>query len=287
MAFNAMNSTHFKTGLVGFFDILGFSQIAAVEDQDEFGRIAELVRTNLVELPKIQKEIDLRLRGPGSYPITHGCAFADSILLWCELPKDFEAHYWYSFFNVCAEIMRRHFNAGLPLRGAISVGNFFVEDHCFFGKPIIEAYECAENTEWAGCCLSPKAQEQISKAARSEGYDTIMEQVCLSYPLPLKKHPASSAVTPTRQLPNAIKWSYYDLWHADESAGLQIPSTVRSAFGAHGKTLSDGVEWKIEKTIEFLQLIDGLYANGNTSRKRSNSAGHARTIPLGNRERYP
>ncbi|MDB6027889.1 MAG: hypothetical protein JWM68_4112 [Verrucomicrobiales bacterium] len=262
-----MNATNFKTGLVGFFDILGFSQIAAVEDQNEFGRIAELVKTNLVELPQIQKEIDLRLRGPGSYPITNGCAFADSILLWCELPKDFEVHYWYSFFNVCAEIMRRHFNAGLPLRGAISVGKFFVEDRCFFGKPIIEAHECAENTEWAGCCLSPKAQEQLSKAAQSLGYDKIMEQVCLWYPLPLKEHRASDPHTLAPQLPNAIKWSYYNLWHPDESDGPQIPSTVRSVFGAHGKTLSPRVELKIQNTIAFLQHVDGLYANANTPRR--------------------
>jgi hypothetical protein len=229
---NMASPPDFKHGLVGFFDILGFKNVAEAESDEDMVRIAELVSQNLVKVREIQKEIVREIMGPGSIDIVGSCAFADSILLWCEIPPAelFDIHYWLVFFRVCAQLMKHYFNEGLPLRGAISHGKFFIEDHCFFGKPFVESHVLAERTEWAGCVIEPGAEQKLEVVlsdAESAGYRCIMEQVCVRYGTPVKR--AECVAPHAGEFPPllVIKWTYYDLWRAPEVPSARKENCLR------------------------------------------------------------
>jgi hypothetical protein len=78
-----------KNGLVCFFDILGFHDIAAVESDEAIARVGRLVGANLVAIPHIQRSIVEQFGGPPLLKAIGACAFADSILLWCGHPPSY------------------------------------------------------------------------------------------------------------------------------------------------------------------------------------------------------
>jgi hypothetical protein len=266
-----MKAREFKQGIVAYFDILGFKHVAKHED---IASVANLVEATLLRL-KDHVENELQRGDTLKRDFTAGfgwLVFADSVLLWCEIsPRDFEVYFWHNFLRVCAGLMKVTFNEGLPMRGAISEGRFFVKGHCFVGMPIVECHEEASRAEWAGCSLTRTAQLRLRKLWRSrEGatWRTIMEQVCVPYRVPIKKlrAEAGSIARSGRRL--AVKWFHEDLWHGDDCYNLGIQDAVLKSFMAHGKRVSSEVQPKLRGTIEFLRHVDTLHANTNTPRQR-------------------
>jgi hypothetical protein len=126
---------HRHQGLVGYFDILGFSHIAS---DNELGRTVALIRNDFLTIPEeIQKSLANNF-GPRVPPDI--ILFADSILVWLDIPQA-EArglcrrHLWHYFLSACSSLMQKMFNRGLPLRGAISEGSFYSELSQFFEAP--------------------------------------------------------------------------------------------------------------------------------------------------------
>ena len=115
-----------QSGLVAYFDILGFSQVVANEDIE---KTARLLDENLLAVPALVEE-RLKITCYTYTPNLHWKIFADSILLWPSFSEEErnDAYHMYQFFLVCAELMQLLFNAGLPLRGAISEGKFFIKE---------------------------------------------------------------------------------------------------------------------------------------------------------------
>jgi len=56
-------------------------------------------------------------------------------------------------------------DAGVPVRGAISYGDFYAnkETNIFFGPAFIEAYYYGENQDWIGFVLTPSAVRQMAQ----------------------------------------------------------------------------------------------------------------------------
>lgn len=250
-----------RHGLVAFFDILGFRQFAAVQNDDEILSKAQLTRENLLQIRR-------RLAEPSQNISSHHLSgiecytFADSILLSQEIPANEPAwFYWLAFFHVCTGLMKFLFNQGFPLRGAISEGKFHIEERSFVGKPIIDCHEQSGRTLWAGCIVVPAVQEKLDKI-----WKIPMEQVCVEYGVPVRSGEKSSS---TETL-FALKWFHDDLWRAPVDTALGIPNAVRKSFEAHGKKiLNEDIRLKMENTVKFLTFVDGLYANSNKSRRGS------------------
>lgn len=191
--------------------------------------------------------------------------FADSILISQEIPPtEPEYFYWLAFFRVCKELMRLSFNDGLPLRGAISTGKFYIEKDCFVGKPIIDCHKLSSRTLWAGCVVAPKAQKELQKL-----WQTNMEQVCVKYNVPIKNKELLSCEAHTKSM-FALKWFHVDHWRAPLDAALGIPKVIQKSFESHGKKISSQeVRLKMKNTETFLIFVDSLYANSNKKHKRN------------------
>jgi hypothetical protein len=84
--------------------------------------------------------------------------------------------------------MTTMFEQGLPVKGAIDCGQFFVKDHCFAGKTIVNAYHLANNLELSGCVLTPYASDQVKEALQNvNDTDLILffDEILFEYLTPL------------------------------------------------------------------------------------------------------
>jgi hypothetical protein len=66
---------------------------------------------------------------------------------------------WNTFILYVAFLHRKTFDEGLPIREAIDVGEFSINNagNLFTGKPIIEAYRLSGKIDFSGCALTPNA----------------------------------------------------------------------------------------------------------------------------------
>lgn len=181
--------------LVALFDILGFEQ-----KFEEIGLKEMLSRYEaLIEVVNYRKEQIKRVFGDNGFSEApywssdgdififneiHGAYASDSILLWtnrtwpeargktieeCKNHLSDSANAWAfqpipcdNFLDVCNEIMCRSIEVGLPLRGAISVGNAIFDEsrNIFLGQPIVEAARLEKGQQFIGTSFCSSAINQ-------------------------------------------------------------------------------------------------------------------------------
>ncbi len=161
-------STSTKTGLVGFFDILGYQNLL---EQNEPEVIAEEVlpiliglknsiKANIYDVMKLAKASERKKIIEPIVESMEWLVFSDTILLtlaFNENDVSLNHYYWFVFLLASIEIQTQLFNAGLPARGAIDYGKFFVQEGCFAGRCIVKAYKLSSTIEMAACVLSHEA----------------------------------------------------------------------------------------------------------------------------------
>ncbi len=264
-----------KKGLIAFFDILGYQQILL---SNEVQKTAELIVDVLAKVPneivRLVTEPDLGLiinenlktsqfQGEMYKKIIEEelgwLLFSDSILV--SLPVDFddpnEPLYfkglrWTAFLYVCTFLQRLMFDKGLPLRGAISYGDFFIEENYFAGKPIIESYQASESLELSGCIMARSSErlyhEFYNYAAENNyaSYLLLLHQLVVPYLVPLKKGKMEKAqllnwinlpLTPFKNLPTDIR------------------EYVFSAFVDYNRDAAPIVYPKINNTEAFIRKV--------------------------------
>jgi len=254
-----------QTGFLAFFDILGYKQIILNND---IHKTAQLVSDTLVTMPS---SIINNVTGPDqdaeikpfdqatwneNLSKVNWLIFSDSILV--SLPFDPQSAIAYllqsyaAFVTVCATLMSRTFKAGFPLRGAISVGEFFIQDRTFAGKPIINAYRTAQDLEFSGCILDEDANNFISYLRKevikqgNENLLTMLDQTTILYIVP-KKNDSS-------ERHRAINWVSLALPGFPQVEG-NVRDYVYNAFLMHNKIAVPQVQAKINNTEMFVRHV--------------------------------
>ena len=141
--------------ILAFFDVLGFSK--RVEDGGleplyaTYMQLVDLVRTMVERDSCVIVSVPL---GDGKaarvamyIPLSHAYA-SDTFLLWAPYREDgFPA-----FCRFCAEFLCRALELGLPLRGAISMGEAIIDmdNHVFIGMPLVESACAEKEQQWVG-----------------------------------------------------------------------------------------------------------------------------------------
>lgn len=259
-----------QTGFVAFFDILGYKQIMLNND---IHKTAQLVSDTLINIPaNIIKNVKTGENMPetdqfevkqttiDSWQKTlskiNWLIFSDSILI--SLPFEPQApllqilQHYAAFVIVCATLLNKTFSAGLPLRGAISFGEFFIEEKCFAGKPIISAYRTAQELEFSGCILAEDANNfvsQLRKEVIKKGHEnmlTMLDQTTILYLVPKKGAPSKRNRT--------INWVALDLEDFPKIEG-NIRDYVTTAFLSHNKIALPLVQAKITNTEMFIRHV--------------------------------
>lgn len=175
-----------KVWMVGFFDVLGFS--ARVEKDgvdkvyDDYCKLLE----NVLNKPGIETAGMIAETFMGGTLFSMGgkvdvsyAYFSDTILLW--LP--FEPPYPKLFLQRCADLMCEALLMGIPLRGAIAVGEGYMHKQTgiYLGQPIVD-----------GARLEA-AQEQIGVGMATSVVNSLLIPSAdptqfIEYDIPIKKH---------------------------------------------------------------------------------------------------
>jgi len=171
--------------------------------------------------------------------------FSDTIFV--AMPYDLSAHpdalkFNLIFFTILtAYINRRMFEIGLPVRGALHIGDVLISKRCFAGKTIVEAYELAKKFQIAGTVISEQANTFIFDRFPTEGgfqmmfKNLIIECDVSTGTKQLSKFLWSNSSEKTKTL----CWFYLNMGRIEH---FTIPSDfnrfITEKFTAHGKKLS-------------------------------------------------
>ena len=203
-------------GAVALFDVLGYQELIL---NNTIKDAVSLARKNLIELPATigailqdHLHIDLKKSSRNWANDLQWVIFSDTILLALDIPlvsyplphqgflqraipRTDEAvlaflsgWQWIVFLNLCAVLMRQLFIKGLPLRGAIHFGEYYVDGHCFVGSPIVSAHRDASEQNWAGCAVDDTIRQHYRRFLRLTGADKpTARQILVDYPVPTRR----------------------------------------------------------------------------------------------------
>jgi hypothetical protein len=233
-------------GFVGFFDILGYQDII---DNNDIENASKIISDILETLPTRtasdvlllgRKEIKTGLKL--QIDVIQARLISDSILLAMPVSEDSSDIEKRSaavvFLFYVAKLMRLAFDNGLPLRGAVDLGEFFLSSQCFAGKPIIDCYRLASRLQLVGCAITPKCAAHIKEFAEKPsrtGTSAVFMFPCL---VMLKGGTTEKYMMLDWYLP-------FNNWAPIEP---DVRSSIIKSFHAHNKDISPEAMQKIDNT---------------------------------------
>ncbi len=239
---------------VAFLDILGFKDLVYNNSHKKLTELYESVIEKLLNKVSSNYEAD-KLKYQKDNDL-YFLSVSDSIIIWTE--KNNPAAFTELLVVTC-EVLAEFFEAGIPLRGAISVGGLTSKGISrekdnkgdeivsmsyinVVGSGIVNAYSMEGKQDWSGCIIDKKCielfQDSISRKEGMVDLNTFIENGLINqYNVPKKKGLLSEEYV--------VNWPLFceDLTEND----------VRNMFSAHNKNINDwSVENKISNTIKYV-----------------------------------
>ncbi len=261
---NIINGKKIK-GFFGFFDVLGYKSLMNNNSLDEminiYKNILREIDKTAITFDGLDKKQELSIGKVESF------MFSDTIVLYEK--ENIPSTYYSTLIFKSAFLLRYAFEEGIPLRGAISFGDYYIENNCFLGRPIIEAYNYEKNQEWSGAILCPSAKVvyndlkiKIEKAKPTNFHGLVLNPIELFSPF-------SNNVTLECNVPFkegykkeiAICWGdyikYFFHGKMPDLTPDEFKKRVNEKFSAFGKEINDDrVKVKIKNTISFLETME-------------------------------
>jgi hypothetical protein len=199
-----MEEVRMRTGLVGYFDILGYQSFLENNEEEDAAR---LVLTVLNGIPgKIHEDLLKTLKNDtrdGANPekdgyladiakSLHHLFISDSIFL--TMPcKEVTLDHWFTFHFFAILLCFDMFMQGLPVRGAILFGKYMLGGTSLAGKTIVDVYRLANSLDLAACrtdeSQSGVVQEYVERRRqqrREGGGEVVFEKMVVQYSTPIK-----------------------------------------------------------------------------------------------------
>jgi hypothetical protein len=268
------NSIESKKGAVALFDILGYQDLLI---NNRIGRAVSIIKNNFLaltdDLPqKLRYALDFDAETLNNKHIENlkWLIFSDSILLTLEIPASdlpfsevlpnrsrarkvlstfFTGVQWIVFLNACAVLARQMFKNGLPLRGSIHYGQYYVDEKCFAGEPIVSAYRDAMRQDWSGCIVSKEVAAIYKEILEFTSADKPSARwVLVDYEVPLKKSQAEKR--------SVINWVWLRGNPMVRKVTGDLPSFVHRSFSAYQKRVDSTVHTKIQHTEMFVKHVN-------------------------------
>ncbi|WP_424195759.1 hypothetical protein ACMYR3_06770 [Ampullimonas aquatilis] len=182
--------------IVALFDILGFekrlARLGLYEMRSRYEALIDAVNYRKVQMQRVFSDLGLKeapywIADSDIYIFNkvHGAYASDSILLWSNRtwPKARESNHesyqelagnpadgWNyhpvpsdNFLDVCNDLMCRGLEVGLPLRGAIAIGDAILEpdENIYLGQPIVDAARLENGHQLIGASFCKSGMKQI------------------------------------------------------------------------------------------------------------------------------
>lgn len=258
------------TGFFGFFDILGYKNLIENNELNDLIQIFDEIILNVekeaVTISGLDKEQMFIFQ-----PKVETRVFSDTIILYQTEPKQLFFPTAPSVLLKSSLLLRFAFERGIPIRGAISYGEYYIHENRFLGKPILETHEEERSQKWSGAILCKSAEEKIETLLEGANNKYInfrginmnpkswlkysLEHILHRYSVPMKKG---------RTLRLALCWGdfvmdflgLHDIEELNHKKSKEyISKRVKKKFKSHGKSINNEVKEKICNTVEFLYKI--------------------------------
>ena len=222
-----------ENGLVAFFDILGYAQLI---NNDELENVIQTIEKSFVDVIKKHSDKWEKMLPTNGDFVPECLIFSDSILVTLPIPtaniEILLVSYAVAFGIFCQILVAKLFESGLPVRGAISIGKFYVKKHppIFAGRPIVEAHQLCNSLELAGCVISPASESAFG----------VFSSLFQSYSVPIKD----------KGKQKLYLLDYFSF--LKDKVGF-CRQTVIESFKAHNKHIPLEVIGKVNNTVEFLE----------------------------------
>ena len=223
------------SGFVAFFDILGYQSFLQAKNspEDAVKRVLSAIVNAKQEVPK--HAIEKFKLDESDLADVRWLVFSDTILIAVTVKDgeddDMKQFKFILLIALCGVLQRYMFDFGLPVRGAITEGDFFLtsKEACFAGLPIIAAYELCSKLDLAACVI----ETEVARKYIKHDWETP-----INYRIPLKGGGEADyyTVTPIMHHPDG-SWK-----------GKDIRQLVAESFWDHGKQISRPAQIKLENT---------------------------------------
>jgi hypothetical protein len=235
-----------KQKFIAFLDILGFKELIENNSHEKVVEsYKEIFKLNyfrsfgiFLENPALDKD-DAKL---------NSIIISDSILVWTDEANN---NSFLKLIMVVKALLYSSLEAGLPLRGAIDIGELSeitIEElnvynnrtaPVILGAGLTKAYKLESPQQWSGCIVSPECIEAFIKLSSNVTIKDLEEiGILLPYKVPLKSGKLNE---------------FYTLNWPQTTLEKQLSNeSIRASFKEHNKIIDVwDVENKIKNTIEF------------------------------------
>lgn len=250
--------------IVSMFDILGFSSLLCEED-------LEKIKDYMIGIEKLTDSNSDGVRSSGNVTdelgnimgkllepdnenklVEYKFAF-DTMIYYA---KGDEERDFYNIIVITAKLLAySYFLMGLPIRGAISYGELYVDDKNIFGKSLINAHNYEAKQEWSGCILSP---ELINRFESTDIFAKMcIDNLLLEYYVPIKVKDKKGCIRIENEKSYTINWMQY----AGRNISLDGFKKQWFALRKDGYKCSEEVKRKLENTVKFREYSLGIDIN--------------------------
>lgn len=157
--------------LVGFLDILGFSDLVRNNSHKELEKVYEIFERGYKNGVTLNKYVQTEKGIKQDFSDCHVQAvqISDSIIVWT---KEDTLRSYYDLIITVRELLGHGMFSGLPLRACIHYGEFGhkinfhsdeISTNTFFGKSITTSYQQCENQSWSGGFMTKEAVSAYSR----------------------------------------------------------------------------------------------------------------------------
>lgn len=239
-------------GFVAYLDILGFKAIMANNHRTKVAQILEDLFETLPD--RVTSAVLSPIDSAATKEWTHRNLQAidsrfvsDSILLGMPITSAWndiqEMQALAHFLAYVAKLMRLAFDEGIPLRGAISHGDFVLSRHSLVGHPILECVEVEKWLQMAGCAIAPATTDLLFKLGERTGQPQLLQRFVFQFVTSIKGVQAVNLPVVDWYLPT-VDWG-------QEHENLRV--YVIEAFQKHNKPIPAEDVLKVENTERMLR----------------------------------
>jgi len=233
--------------IVGFFDILGYTSFLESNQTED---VTESVLRIINTIPKIvQAESSLALSaGEDIMAQMHFLVFSDTILMTLDTTGNSRRRkyeQWKRFILHSVLLSKNLLINGLPVRGAITNGSIVIQNYCFAGAPIVEAYRLCNSLELAATVIAHSSFAAANELDHEFGV-SFTRFFVEDYPPPMKHE--------VNRMP-ILLWPTLSTSPFSGTA----KEIARRAFEAWGKRLTGSAPQKLANTITFFETFRDVF----------------------------
>jgi|ERR1017187_1721200 hypothetical protein len=250
-----------REGVVAFFDILGFENYLRNDPEVRSKEALQILLGIKEEGPKwVKKRLSYQFLDSVRWN-----TFSDTILLTIPYPNDGEKiekrkkECWLAILMSSVVLMKRMFDYGLPVRGAVSFGKFFIHEKepLFAGAPFFYAHSLAGKLNLSATALDALATKEVRD--RFPEYfkpdkGVYLAMHLLNYLTPLKDSHEKMLIL--------NQWALHD-----DLDNHDIAQLVAETFWKHGKDIDEKAAQKMRNTEMLLRYLISVKRHIRSGRK--------------------